>query len=87
MHIRFRKIDGFIKTRNGIRCLVLFDYRWLFDYLFIKTCDRIKYLLSEKSGIKDSSSVKRSDLAHFLKAQGKFIFSFPCTLFLHIFDT
>ena len=34
-----------------------------------------------------SSSVKWSDPGHFLKAQGKFIFSFPYTLFLHIFDT
>ena len=33
------------------------------------------------------SSVKWSDPGYFLKAQGKFIFSFPCTLFLHIFDT
>ena len=30
------------------------------------------------------SSVKWSDPVHFLKAQGKFIFSFPCTFFLHI---
>ena len=34
-----------------------------------------------------TSSVKWSDPGHFLKAQGKFIFSFLCTLFLHIFDT
>ena len=33
------------------------------------------------------SSVKWSDPRHFLKAQGKFSFSFPCILFLHIFDT
>ena len=26
--IRFNKIDEFIKTHNGVRCLVLFDYRW-----------------------------------------------------------
>ena len=32
------------------------------------------------------SSVKWSDPGHFLKAQGKVIFSFLCTLFLHIFD-
>ena len=32
------------------------------------------------------SSVKWSDPGHFLKAQGKFIFSFPCTLF-YIFLT
>ena len=30
------------------------------------------------------SSVKWSDPGHFLKSQGKFFFSFPCTLFLHI---
>ena len=41
--------NGFIKTHNGIRCLVLFDYGW-----FDKICDRIKYLISEKSGITDS---------------------------------
>ena len=34
----------------------------------------------------NQSSVKWSDPGQFLKAQGKFIFSFPCTLFLHIFD-
>ena len=33
-----------------------------------------------------TSSVKWSDTAHFLKAQSKFIFSFPCTLF-YIFLT
>ena len=32
------------------------------------------------------SSVKWSDPVHFLKSQGKFFLSFPCTLFLHIFD-
>ena len=31
------------------------------------------------------SSGKWSDPGHFLKAQGKFFFSFPCTPFLHIF--
>ena len=47
--MRFNKIDAFIKTHNGIRCLVLFDYGW-----FDKMSDRIKYLISEKSGITDS---------------------------------
>ena len=32
------------------------------------------------------NSVKWSDPGHFLKSQGKFFFSFPCNLFLHIFD-
>ena len=31
------------------------------------------------------SSVKWSDPGHFLKSEGKFFLSFPCTLFLHIF--
>ena len=33
------------------------------------------------------SSLKWSDPGQLLKAQGKFIFSFPCTLFFHIFLT
>ena len=33
------------------------------------------------------SSLKWSDQGHFLKTQGKFIFSFPCTLFFYIFLT
>ena len=33
------------------------------------------------------STVKVSDPGHFLKSQGKIVLSFPCTLFLHIFDT
>ena len=51
MRIRFNKIVGCIKTHNGIRCLVLFDYEW-----FDKICDRIKYVITEKSGITDSIS-------------------------------
>ena len=47
--IRFNKIDGFIKTHNGTKCLVLFYCGW-----FDNICDRIKYLISEKSGIADS---------------------------------
>ena len=33
------------------------------------------------------SSGKWNDPRHFLKSQGKFFLSFPCTLFLNIFDT
>ena len=47
--IWFDKIVGFIKTRNGIKSLVLFDYLW-----FDKICERVKNLISEKSGIRDS---------------------------------
>ena len=37
--MKFNKIDEFIKTHNGIRCLVLFYYWW-----FEKICERIKFL-------------------------------------------
>ena len=50
LRIRFDKIDGFIKIFDGIRYLVLFSY------LYDKICNRIKYLVSEKSGITDSIS-------------------------------
>ena len=50
LRIRFDKIDGFIRVRGDeFRPLVLFDYE-----LFDKICDKIKYLISEKSGITDS---------------------------------
>ena len=48
--IRFNKIDGFIRVRGGVFiCLILFDHG-----LFDKICDKIKYPISEKSGITDS---------------------------------
>ena len=49
LHIRFNKIDGFIKTYGGIRYLEIFGY-WLYD----KVYNRTRYLLSKKSGIADS---------------------------------
>ena len=49
MCIRFDNIDRFVKIHNKIRYLVLFDYSYC-----DKICDKIKYLLSEKSGIADS---------------------------------
>ena len=50
LHFRFDKIDEFIKVLGGeIRHLVLFDYG-----LFDKISYRIKYCMSEKSGITDS---------------------------------
>ena len=49
MRIRFNKIDGFIKIHNNIRYLVLFNYGYC-----DKICDRIKYVISEWSGITDS---------------------------------
>ena len=48
--IRFNKTDGFIIVLDGkIKHLVLFDYRFL-----DKICDKIKYLISKKSGITNS---------------------------------
>ena len=46
MHIRLNKRDGFIKTDNNIRHLVLFNYSYC-----DKISDKIKYLISEQSGI------------------------------------
>ena len=41
LHIRFDKIDGFIKVHDGIRYLVIFDY-WLYDEIY----NIIRYLIS-----------------------------------------
>ena len=50
LRIRFDKIDGFLVFLDGkIKHLLLFDYG-----LFDKICDKIKYLLSKKSGITNS---------------------------------
>ena len=50
LHIRFNKIYEFIRVRGSeFKRLVLFD-----NGLFDKICDKIKYLISEKSGIADS---------------------------------
>ena len=47
MRIRFDKIDGFIIALDGKnKHLMLFDYG-----LFNNICDKIKYLISKKSGI------------------------------------
>ena len=48
VHIRFNKIDGFIEIYDGIRYLVLFSY------MYDEICNRVKYLISEKSCITDS---------------------------------
>ena len=47
MQIRFDKADGFIKTYDGTRHLVLFAPE-RYDAIY----NRIRYLISEKSGIK-----------------------------------
>ena len=50
MLIRFDKVDGFIRVHGDeFRHLVLFDYE-----LFNNICEKIQYLISEKSGITDS---------------------------------
>ena len=49
LRIRFNKIDGFIKIHDKTRYLVLFDNSYC-----DKICDKIKYLISEKSSIIDS---------------------------------
>ena len=68
LHIRFNEIDRFIKIYDGVKCWVLFDYGW-----FDKICDRIKYLTSKKSGIKDSINHNfgriRTDLYNYLSIE------------------
>ena len=49
LHIRVDEMEEFIEIYDGSRYLVLLDYWW-----FDKVCDSIKYLISEKSDIKDS---------------------------------
>ena len=50
LRIRFDKIDGFIRVHDDkFRHIVLFNYE-----LFDKICNKIKYLISEESGIRDS---------------------------------
>ena len=50
MRIKFDKIDGFIVILDG-----KIKHLWLIDYgLFNKIFDKIKYLITEKSGIKNS---------------------------------
>ena len=49
LRIRYNEIDGFMKIYYGIRYLVIFDHNQ-----HEKIWDRIRYLISEKSGIADS---------------------------------
>ena len=50
LRIRLYKIDGFIKIYDRIKYLVLFNNHFRYDWI----CDKIKYLISEKSSITDS---------------------------------
>ena len=58
-------------------------FRWIQYMESLGTC--LRYFPGNQNVV--ASSVKWSDLAHSKKTQGKSIFSFPCTFFLHIFDT
>ena len=49
LRIRFNKINGFIKSYEGIRYLILYNYK-RYNAIY----DKMKYLLSEKSGITHS---------------------------------
>ena len=49
LRIRLVKLDGFIKICNGIRHLEIFGY-----LLYYEIYNRMRYLLSEKSGSTDS---------------------------------
>ena len=51
LRVRFDKIDGYIKIDDRIRYLVLFGHGW-----YDEICDRIKYLISKRSGIADSTN-------------------------------
>ena len=57
----FDKIDGFNKIYDGIKYLKLFNWN-------DEICDRIKYLISRKSGIADSinHTLQESELIHFI---------------------
>ena len=49
LRIRFDEIVGFIRIYDGIRYIILFSNSW-----HNEVCDRIRYLISKKSGITDS---------------------------------
>ena len=49
LRVKFDKIDGFIKIHEKNKSLVLSDYSYC-----NKICDKIKYLISEESGVTDS---------------------------------
>ena len=68
LRIRFDKIDGFIKTYNGINVyylmfIILLDYGW-FDTI----CDKIKYLISEKVVLQIAliKVLQKSELIHMI---------------------
>ena len=60
-------------------CMITLIKRTLVN-IFFKDLEE-QFFVSDHIG----SSGKQSDLVHFLKAQGKFFSSFPCTLFFTYF--
>ena len=64
LRIRFDKIDGCITSLDGkIKHLILLDYG-----LFNKICEKIKYPISTKSGIRNciDHNLERSELHHII---------------------
>ena len=56
LRIRFNKLDGFIMVLDGkTKHLVFFDYG-----LFDKICNKIKHLISEKSGINHIDNINHN---------------------------
>ena len=75
LHIRFDKLNGFVRVRgNEFRHLLLFDYG-----LFDEDDDKIKYLISEESGFTDNINhnfgVIRIDSYNFLPIEKILSFS------------
>ena len=87
-------ISKFNKRFRFLLCVIdIFSkYAWVVLLKGVCIVDAFQKIL-DKSGRKpskiwvDKSSDKWSDPVDFLKSQGKFFLSIPCTLFLHIFDT
>ena len=52
LRIRLNKIDGFIRSYGGKFRYLVFFVHGLFD----KICHKIKYLINEKCGTKDSTN-------------------------------
>ena len=78
LRIRFYKNDGFIRVLGGeFRYLALFDYG-----LLGKICDKIKYLVSEKSGITDSINHNKFGSYNSLTLN-KYLFTFHDVIILN----
>ena len=78
-----------IKFRPKTRYQTVGLMKWLHHKCNWVAQFSVKEFLASTRGTQKTPQTVRwpCKLGHFLKAQGKFIFSFLCTLFLHIFDT